>query len=115
MSDAVTVIIARSPSTQATTVPAYARNAISPCASVNARMNIPLPIASKPRSRLLRTNLSPKRISPANPPSVKPPIVPTAARQSTITTSLRKPERKSSCAPEPARPASFGSSAACTA
>ncbi|GIU88807.1 MAG: hypothetical protein KatS3mg009_3322 [Acidimicrobiia bacterium] len=113
---AVTTTNAAMPAIHEIAAPAYPRSAIRPCARVRARMNPPAPAVSSARSRLPRMNFSsPNAILPTKGPIVAAATVPSRPSPTTITTSRRIPDRKSSCRPSPARPASFGSSAACTA
>src|SRR5262245_14945526 len=101
------------PITQDTVALAWPINAINACASVSARMNAPLPAASMASSPRL-IDLS-KKSCTAHGPSTNAPTTPITPTATTISTSLRRPLRKSSYSPAPASRASFGSSAACTA
>ena len=56
-----------------------------------------------------------KKSCTAQGPSTKTPTTPITPTPMTMSTSLRRPFLKSSCSPAPARRASFGSNAACTA
>ena len=77
-------------------------------------MNMPLPAARSPRSRLSIVNGG-KRILPTGTPMVNAATVPNTAIPITITRSCFSPVRKSSWRPAPARLASLGSSVPCTA